>query len=61
MKNSLFTTGCCVAALMSATSVNADIIVTDSDGIVTNLGSGVVEGGNGQLRSEDLQLSLIHI
>ena len=57
MKKSLFTTGCCVAALMSATSVNADVILTNSGGVVTNLGFGDFEGTNGQLRNESLQIT----
>ena len=49
--------GCLAAALLSVNHVNADIFVTDSDGIVTNLGSGSVDSGNGQLRSEDLLIT----
>lgn len=49
--------GCLAAALLSVNHVNADIIVTDSDGIVTNLGSGSVDSGNGQLRSESLLIT----
>ena len=52
MKKSLFTTGCCVAALMSATSVNADVIVNG-----VNEGSGTITGGNGQLRAQNLQIT----
>ena len=38
MKKSLFTTGCCVAALMSANVANADIITIDQAGVETNQG-----------------------
>ena len=59
MKKSLFTTGCCVAALMSANVANADIIVTTTGEMpmATNLGFGDVEGTNGQLRNQSLQIT----
>ena len=54
MKKSLFTTGCCVAALMSATQVNADIILS-VDG---NLGAGIVNSTNDDLlRAQNLQIT----
>ena len=49
--------GCLAAALLSVNHANADIIVTDSAGIVTNLGSGDVIGENGQLRAQDLLIT----
>ena len=46
MKKSLFTTGCCVAALMSANVANADIITTDLAGVETNQGTAFTTPNN---------------
>lgn len=58
MKKSFFTTACCVAALMSADYADADIILTDGDGNVTNAGQALtISGGNALLRTNDLTIN----
>ena len=57
MRKLFLTVACLGAVLMSGNLANADIIVTNQDGVVTNLGSGTFESGNGQLRDDSLQIT----